>query len=47
MSTFFQVSAIWCGKYYPLTIRRDTLGQAIETIKAILPGCTNISEWRD
>lgn len=45
MSKFFQLSATWCGKYYPLTIRRDTLDQAIETIKFILPGCINIQEW--
>ena len=47
MSKLFKLSAIWCGIYYPLTIRRETLEQAIETIKIILPGCTNIKEWRD
>lgn len=45
MSKLFRLSAIWCNRYYPLTIRRETLEQAIETIKYILPGCTNIQEW--
>jgi len=46
ISNFFKLSATWCGKYYPLTIRRNTLEQAIQTIKDILPGCSNIQEWK-
>jgi hypothetical protein len=36
----YSITATWKGELYPLSIRRNSLEDAIKAAKAILPGCT-------